>query len=130
MSRNQKIKKLGPRELIEFLSEEWKKTAENEKAREDFDGLLSVVTDQLYSKGSRLLLELLQNADDNDYSNGKTPKVDIRYQRELLAFVNNEIGFSNQNVDALCRVTQSTKRKLKSKKTGEKGIGFKSVFQI
>ena len=44
----------------------------------------------------------------------------------------NEIGFTRQNTEAICRIGQSTKAGL-NKATGcigEKGIGFKSVFKI
>ena len=43
----------------------------------------------------------------------------------------NEVGFSPRNVEALCRVGQSTKRggDNATRYVGEKGIGFKSVFK-
>jgi hypothetical protein len=46
-----------------------------------------------------------------------------------LIIENNEIGFQPDNVDAICDVGQSTKSKQEGY-IGEKGIGFKSVFQI
>ena len=42
---------------------------------------------------------------------------------------NNEIGFLEENVRALCRIGQSTKTK-RAGFIGEKGIGFKSVFTV
>jgi hypothetical protein len=43
----------------------------------------------------------------------------------------NEVGFSPGNVEALCRVGQSTKKggDNATRYVGEKGIGFKSVFK-
>ena len=43
----------------------------------------------------------------------------------------NEVGFSPRNVEALCRVGQSTKKggENATRYVGEKGIGFKSVFK-
>lgn len=44
---------------------------------------------------------------------------------------NNEIGFSAQNIEALCSVGASTKANMKKQGyIGEKGIGFKSVFLV
>lgn len=42
---------------------------------------------------------------------------------------NNELGFSEDNVRAICNVGRSTKTKVEGY-IGEKGIGFKSVFRI
>ena len=42
---------------------------------------------------------------------------------------NNETGFREKHVQALCRVGKSTKKKAQGY-IGEKGIGFKSVFRI
>jgi len=44
----------------------------------------------------------------------------------------NETGFTHENVDAICRIDESTKAKQKATggSIGEKGIGFKSVFKV
>ncbi|MBN2881878.1 DUF3883 domain-containing protein, partial [Candidatus Woesearchaeota archaeon] len=46
-----------------------------------------------------------------------------------LIIQNNEVGFNEENVRALCDVRKSTKKKVDGY-VGEKGIGFKSVFKV
>eukprot|EP00698_Gefionella_okellyi_P022847 TRINITY_DN7648_c0_g1_i1.p1 TRINITY_DN7648_c0_g1~~TRINITY_DN7648_c0_g1_i1.p1 ORF type:complete len:1560 (-),score=201.03 TRINITY_DN7648_c0_g1_i1:314-4993(-) len=83
------------------------------------------------------LWEMLQNCDDNHFS-VTTPAVAIRLQGTILEIACNEVGFAPKNVLALCSVNGSTKKKLKQGRpaeavqvpTGEKGTGFKSVFQV
>lgn len=76
------------------------------------------------------MLELIQNADDNTYD-GVCPTLRFTYRPGSLRIDCNEIGFTAENVEAICAISQSTK----SGKTGhgefigEKGIGFKSVFK-
>jgi hypothetical protein len=86
---------------------------------------------QLYSEENHFLYELIQNADDLEYG-GKTPelKLDL-YQGPLprLEIRSNELGFSRENVEAICIAGQSTKRG-NPDTIGEKGIGFKSVFRV
>jgi hypothetical protein len=75
--------------------------------------------------------ELLQNADDNKYPEGKTPEVAMRLfnDRSEFQFECNEAGFEEEDVEALCGSALSTK-KADPDAIGEKGIGFKSVFKI
>lgn len=53
------------------------------------------------------------------------------YSNGCLRVDCNEVGFSPRNVEALCRVGQSTKKggDNATRYVGEKGIGFKSVFK-
>ena len=45
--------------------------------------------------------------------------------------LNNEDGFKYENVESICTVGESTKKKYKQMGyIGEKGLGFKSVFQV
>jgi hypothetical protein len=86
---------------------------------------------ELYSDENRFLYELIQNADDLDYG-GKIPALDLNlYQSSLprLEIQSNELGFSHENVEAICAAGQSTKLR-KPGTIGEKGIGFKSVFRM
>ena len=86
---------------------------------------------QLYSEENHFLYELIQNADDLDYG-GETPALELDlYQGPLprLEIQSNELGFSRENVEAICAAGQSTKLG-KSGTIGEKGIGFKSVFRM
>ncbi|CAL5366615.1 unnamed protein product [Camellia sinensis] len=95
---------------------------------------------ELYTKDLHFLMELIQNAEDNEYLPGVEPtlefvvtSVDITgfgAPATLLVF-NNEIGFSAKNMESICSVGRSTKKGLRDKGfIGEKGIGFKSVFLV
>jgi len=91
---------------------------------------MSRLSDQLYTKSTHFLLELLQNCDDNTYASDVIPQVTFVYQSDGLFFlVNNEVGFQPDHIDAICRVGRSTKRASKGDDgfIGEKGIGFKSL---
>lgn len=44
--------------------------------------------------------------------------------------LNNERGFSGDNIRALCDVGNSTKKEPTAGYIGKKGIGFKSVFRV
>jgi hypothetical protein len=96
---------------------------------EDYNNALKTLSEDLYSKDTHFVLELVQNADDNDYPKSAEPEISFRLSADCIVVQNNEIGFNDRNVQALCRVRQSTKKKQKSAGfIGEKGIGFKSVF--
>jgi hypothetical protein len=89
------------------------------------------LSEQLYQSSTHFLLELIQNADDNTYDSDVQPSVHFSYSNGCLRVDCNEVGFSSRNVEALCRVGQSTKKGADKAKgyVGEKGIGFKSVFK-
>ncbi|GJZ17265.1 histidine kinase-, DNA gyrase B-, and HSP90-like ATPase family protein [Tanacetum coccineum] len=59
----------------------------------------------LYSQDSHFLLELIQNADDNVY-----PCETFILQETGVIVLNNEQGFSVENIKALCNVADSTKK--------------------
>ncbi|OAL50739.1 hypothetical protein IQ07DRAFT_680093 [Pyrenochaeta sp. DS3sAY3a] len=92
---------------------------------------LEIVSDQLYDKSTHFLLELLQNADDNTYECA-TPTLNFTYRPGSFRVDCNEVGFSEQNVKAICTIGESTKKGLNRSAgyIGEKGIGFKSVFKV
>jgi hypothetical protein len=72
---------------------------------------------------------MIQNADDNQYAPQVFPSLEIRYENGFLRIDCNELGFSHGNIEAICRIGNSTKAGQQAKDTtGEKGIGFKSVF--
>jgi hypothetical protein len=72
-------------------------------------------------------MEIFQNADDSDYSKDKTPAIWIKVKPKVVVTECNEVGFSEENVRALCRAGRSSKSP-GLEQTGEKGIGFKLVF--
>jgi hypothetical protein len=93
---------------------------------------IRLIADEQYSDLDHFLLELLQNADDNDYPQCVTPKVSIVLSADELTLDNNESGFNAANLYAITYAAASTKIRRKSAATyiGEKGIGFKSVFAV
>lgn len=94
---------------------------------------LCSLVDNLYSKETRFLYELIQNAEDNSYStataNGEEPFLAFKIYPDKIIIDSNEDGFSERNIRAICSVGSSTK-KHSAGYIGEKGIGFKSVFKI
>jgi hypothetical protein len=97
---------------------------------------------ELYSKDTHFVLELIQNADDNSYP-GQTvaevgsgldsatpPSLKFVVSEDSILVQNNEVGFSEPNIRAICDVGKSTKGAHRSGYIGQKGIGFKSVFRV
>jgi hypothetical protein len=87
------------------------------------------VAEQLYSSKFRLIHELLQNADDAEYAAGVAPCITFTIKPSELVVESNEAGFTLSNVQAICATGESSKTDDNST-TGEKGLGFKSVFGI
>ncbi|XP_059632151.1 protein NO VEIN isoform X2 [Cornus florida] len=91
---------------------------------------LHCLSQELYSQDSHFLLELVQNADDNVYPGNVEPTLTFILQEAGIIVLNNEHGFSAQNIRALCDVGNSTKKGSGAGYIGKKGIGFKSVFRV
>lgn len=91
---------------------------------------LRLLSEDLYSKKSHFVLELVQNADDNAYPKGAIPELTLDVKPDRLVLSNNEVGFNEENISAICKVGASSKAKNKLHHIGEKGIGFKSVFSV
>lgn len=78
---------------------------------------------------------MIQNAEDNCYrratSSGAEPYIKFTVYRDKIVIDSNEDGFTTENVVAICKVGQSTKKRVGAQQyIGEKGIGFKSVFMV
>lgn len=58
------------------------------------------------------------------------PTLTFILQEKCIVVLNNEQGFSFDNIRALCDVGNSTKKGVNSGYIGKKGIGFKSVFRV
>ncbi|KAF4430289.1 putative Heterokaryon incompatibility protein, partial [Fusarium austroafricanum] len=96
---------------------------------QDLEAALSVLSKDLNTKSTHFLLEMLQNADDCRYKSNKG-EMHISYQNGHLQLDYNELGFTPNDINALCRVARSSKVGSADQCTGEKGIGFKSVFRV
>jgi len=105
--------------------------------RESLASSIKTLADDLYSRDTHFIFELIQNAEDNDYMSDIRPRLRFELRQEeleehqntVLIVHNNERGFQEKHVRALCQVGRSTKNKSQGY-IGEKGIGFKSVFRI
>ncbi|KAF2103412.1 hypothetical protein NA57DRAFT_31443 [Rhizodiscina lignyota] len=108
--------------------------------RQSYDNLrrkLGVSTrtlaEQLYAKDTRFVYELIQNAEDNNYTtvNGLSDLPWLRFglYQDRIEIDSNEDGFSRANIRAICSTGESTKTNVRGY-IGEKGIGFKSVFKV
>lgn len=96
--------------------------------------LLREVGSQLYSEKSRMLFELLQNADDASPSRNQdidetSPRVQvsIKIDETGILFQHNGCAFNFEDFKSITSAANSTKG-IKKRSTGYKGIGFKSVF--
>ncbi|MBC6421599.1 MAG: hypothetical protein GDA38_08625 [Hormoscilla sp. SP12CHS1] len=128
----------SPREIIEDirkntygigLSTDAAAKSVIDSLKKSLNSALERLSVDLYSKETHFLLELSQNADDNYYRSGVTPTLTITITPKKIIVVNNESGFTEANVRAICDVGNSTKSHAIGY-IGEKGIGFKSVFRI
>lgn len=90
------------------------------------------IINQLYDSSTHFILEFLQNLDDAQYENGVDASVKIILHHEFLHIRSNQIGFSGDDIEAICAVGSSTKKSETGTNSsiGEKGIGFKSVFRV
>lgn len=73
---------------------------------------------------------MIQNAEDNDYDKRIKPRIKFIILHDILVIQNNEKGFNEENVWALCGIGGTTKTNKTLGYIGEKGIGFKSVFMV
>ena len=114
------------------LSPQQKQIAEKQKEREGRS--LQRLSEELYSKDTHFVLELVQNADDNMYSSNqllcKVPTLKFVLSKDCITVLNNETGFLENNIRAICDVGISTKDRNRLGYIGQKGIGFKSVFRV
>jgi hypothetical protein len=93
---------------------------------------MASLAQNLYTKKTRFVYELVQNAEDNEYSllkGSDKPSLTFHLFKDRIVVDSNEDGFAANNVIAICRINASTKSKTFGY-VGEKGIGFKSVFTV
>ncbi|KAL2539645.1 DNA binding [Abeliophyllum distichum] len=107
---------------------------------EDLHQAVKNLSAELYAKDVHFLMELIQNAEDNEYREGVDPSLQFVITSKditgtgatsTLLIFNNEKGFSRKNIESICSIGRSTKKNNRKRGyIGEKGIGFKSVFLI
>lgn len=105
----------------------------------DLRNAIKHLSQKLYKRTAHFIFELIQNAEDNSYSEQTEPSLTFRLLQNdptntsgangALIVENNETGFTRENFDAICAIGRSTKTNQPGF-IGEKGIGFKSVFLV
>lgn len=98
---------------------------DNPEANRMIAHLMREIGKGLYSSKQRMIFELLQNADDTPA--GDIVSFHIDAYNDYFLVMHNGVPFNQDDVEAITSAAESTKRNDK-KKTGYKGIGFKSVF--
>lgn len=92
-----------------------------------------MLSSQLISKPSHFILELTQNADDNNDAAAVEPALTLVYCEDgVLQITLNGSAFAEGSVSAVCEVADGTKNSIGSLKgyISEKGTGFNSVFTV
>ncbi|KAH7401306.1 hypothetical protein BKA66DRAFT_564959 [Pyrenochaeta sp. MPI-SDFR-AT-0127] len=107
-------------------------TVGHEELAQIVTSLLYLTSSELYDNSTHCILELLQNADDNHYDDNVLPTLTFTSEPGGLRVDCNERGFQAKHVEAISTVRHSSKSGSKHSHsyTGEKGIGFKSVYRI
>ena len=59
---------------------------------------LKRLAEDLYSKETHFVLELIQNADDNKYEEGVNPALEFHVDSDRILVNNNEMGFTKEDV--------------------------------
>lgn len=117
------LDKLKKEKLIRNIFEE---TGSTERDAKNTSNALHAIMGDLYTETERFVFELLQNADDQP-EDGKLVNVKLKTLDENLLFLHTGKPFSEDDVESISSIGDSTKKK-DTEKTGYKGIGFKSVF--
>jgi hypothetical protein len=121
--------KEDPRAAIERLlrsdfgySEAGVRPSEDSPVTVKLRNALEHLSRSLYSSDVHFVSELVQNADDNSYDDGLKPTLLIQLYSHAVVIYNNEVGFSESNIIAICNVGGSTKKN-QTGYIGQKGIG-------
>jgi hypothetical protein len=97
----------------------------NPEANKMIANLMREIGKGMYSSKQRMIFELLQNADDAPGKEKVEFHIDIN--GDYFFVMHDGAPFNKDDIEAITSAAESTKRG-DSKKTGYKGIGFKSVF--
>eukprot|EP00930_Biecheleria_cincta_P023326 TRINITY_DN16877_c0_g1_i2.p1 TRINITY_DN16877_c0_g1~~TRINITY_DN16877_c0_g1_i2.p1 ORF type:complete len:1975 (+),score=405.78 TRINITY_DN16877_c0_g1_i2:265-6189(+) len=91
----------------------------------------------LYESQAHFVQELIQNADDNMYADGVSPRLELVLRSRRLGSrkpyffaANNELGLTEADANAICDISRSSKSQASGSTTGYKGVGWKSVFRV
>jgi hypothetical protein len=120
----QSIKKLDANPYQEYIRLRFERL-NNPEANKMIANLMREIGKGMYSSKQRMIFELLQNADDAPGKEKVEFHIDIN--GDYFFVMHDGAPFNKDDVEAITSAAESTKRG-DSKKTGYKGIGFKSVF--
>jgi len=114
------------------LQQARKELEPRESEKRSTNSSMNRLATQLYSTDTRFIFELIQNAEDCDYTvaidAGEDPFLRFSLYPDKLLIECNEDGFKEKHVRAICSIGESSKTH--QGYIGEKGIGFKSVFKV
>lgn len=114
----------------EYLTEKEKKNTTIKTMWSQYQKMAKELSEGIYSEDNHFIYELIQNAEDTKCTEDKHI-LEFFLEKDGLVVFNNEEGFQEDEIKAICAFGESTKAKDKNKGyIGEKGIGFKSVFKI
>ncbi|KAF7795285.1 hypothetical protein EIP86_006439 [Pleurotus ostreatoroseus] len=95
---------------LDLVIEEQRSSEAVRRLSDELGRACEAMSRDLYTKWTHFILELVQNADDNVYSYGVDPQLIIEMRSNTLSVRCNEVGFSEENVRAICKVGSSTKQ--------------------
>ncbi len=102
------------REFIESIKSTWLSRKKDTDMWQQFQGLSNEVSEGIYATDNHFIYELIQNAEDTE-SDEKVHTIEFVLEDEGLVVLNNETGFTDEQIDAICSFKKSTKSKLKNK---------------
>jgi len=109
----------------EHINQRFERRTKDPDGNKIIANLMLEIGASMYSSKQRMIFELLQNADDAPGKEKVEFHIDIN--GDYFFVMHDGMSFSKEDINAITSAAQSTKKKDK-KKTGYKGIGFKSVF--
>ncbi|MFH1021037.1 MAG: hypothetical protein V1782_10585 [Pseudomonadota bacterium] len=121
-------------EVVKAIREEW--GGMNERKRKNFLSMAETLANDLYKKDMHFIFELIQNAEDNEYHPEVQPKLRFEISMEevagkpntVLSVHNNEVGFQEEHVDAICQFGNSSKKKRPRDISVKKGSASSRYF--
>ena len=72
---------------------------------------LKTLSGQIYSATTRILFEIIQNADDCTFEEGVRPELLFESSEEALVAWHNESGFQPKDLYAMCQVSETSRRR-------------------
>eukprot|EP00854_Cymbomonas_tetramitiformis_P012072 gene12072-14263_t len=138
-----------PKEHIETIRAEYH-VSKGTRTHRSYQNSCEIIGRELGGDTTQFLMELTQNAEDNHYDDAETqPKLELQLLADdptqhagckgAVLTYNNERGFRQEDIESICDMGESSKKKTTRQwdahkggrgYIGEKGIGFKSVFKI